>query len=198
MSRLSNSPGALLSLAEDLASDTSGAMQVLRLGTSVPITTAPGSGANSSDNFSSRVTLETTGLRKTEILVDIDGLVSASTDNDVIGDAAGAANAHIGQVLATQFGTVLGGTILCLQAPATGELDIDLYSNSSGTIAQSANGTGGTALLEVGTNWTVGLFRAMSGVPTANHYLYLTVGTNSTPTAGTYTAGIFLLTFYGV
>ena len=38
----------------------------------------------------------------------------------------------------------------------------------------------------------------MAAAPAADSYLYLTVGTNSTPTAGTYTAGIYLIEFWGL
>lgn len=196
MPRISNSPGVLLDVANLLVADST-AMAALRLGSTGPMAQGPGTGADGMDANANRVTVGTTILRKTQILVDFDGLISAATDNDVIGESAGA-NAHIGQVTAAEFGTVLGGSCVCLQAPTGGELDIDLYANSSGTIAQSADGTGGTALFEIGTNWTVGATVNFTGVPTANHYLYLTVGTASTPTGATYTAGVFLITFYGV
>lgn len=211
MSRLSGSPGALLAFSESLADSPPGLLSLaeafhddatgiaaLRLLTSAPLATGEGTGTNSSDNYASLISLEPTVLRITEILVEIDGLVSAATDNDVIGDTGGQANAHIGQIIAAESGTILAGVMECIEAPVTGELDIDLYADSSGTIAQSADGTGDTALLQVGTNWTAGLRKVLTGVPAANDYLYLTVGTSSTPTAGTYTAGIFKITFYGV
>jgi hypothetical protein len=134
----------------------------------------------------------------TKIFVDLTGLASEATDDDIIGDGT-AANSHIGQITAAVNGTIVAGTMLCLEAPATGEVDIDLYSAAEGTGAGGALITSltETALLEVGADWTIDLFRALTGVPAADEYLYLTVGTASTPTAGTYTAGKFLIELYG-
>lgn len=193
---VAGSPAAVLDIADGIVADPT-AVAALNLGASAPLAVARGTGADGNDNYTSRATLEATGLRKVEILIDIDGFVSEATDNDVIGDSA-AANAYIAQVTAAEFGTVLGGTVECLQAPTGGEIDIDLYADASGTIAAGADGTGDTALLQSAADWTIGLKQTMTGVPAANDFLYLTVGTASTPTAGTYTAGIFLITFYGV
>ena len=134
----------------------------------------------------------------TKILVDLTGLASEATDDDIIGDGT-AANSHLGQIIAAESGTIFAGTMTCLEAPATGEVDIDLYSATESTGAGGALITSltETALLEVGADWTIDLFRALTGVPAANEYLYLSVGTASTPTAGTYTAGKFLIELYG-
>lgn len=191
------SAAALIDIADGLVADAT-ALAALNLGIAGPLATGPGTGADGGDAYNSRVHKELTGLQITEILIDIDGLASVATDNDVIGDPTPAANAHIGQVTAAECGTITAGRMACLQTPLTGEPDIDLYSNASGTIAGDADGTGGTALLERGADWTLADDVALTGVPAANEYLYLTVGTASTPAAGTYTAGIFLITFYGV
>ena len=203
MSRLSGSPGALLAFSESLADSPAGlialtrglladatGIAVFRLLVSAPLATGEGTGTNSGDNYASRITLGSTALRVTEILVEIDGLVSAATDNDVIGDTGGQANAHIGQIIAAESGTILGGFMECFEAPVTGELDIDLYADSSGTIAQSADGTGDTALLQAGTNWTAGLRKVLTGGPAPNDYRDFAGGPSSTPPAGPYTAGI--------
>ena len=194
---LAASAAALIDLADGLVADAT-AKAALILGVSRPLTTENGSGAAAAANYASRVTLETTGLRKTEILIDIAGLASVATDNDVIGDPTPAANAHIGQIIAAESGTIIFGRITCLEVPATGELDIDLYANSDGTVAGSADGTGDTVLVERAANWAAGDIIQLTGVPAADDYLYLTVGTASTPTAATYTTGIFLIEFWGV
>lgn len=193
---LADSPAGLLSLTEALVADATG-IAALRLFVGTPLTTGEGAGTNSSDSYASRIGLETTGLRVTEILVEIDGLVSAATDNDVIGDSGGAAAAHIGRIAVAESGTILAGVMECIEAPVGGELDIDLYADSS-LVAQSADGTTDTALLETGANWTAGLRKVLTGVPANLDYLYLTVGTASSPTGAEYTAGIFKITFYGV
>jgi hypothetical protein len=190
------SAAALIDIADGLVADAT-ALAALNLGVAGPMATGPGTGADGMDAFNSRVQKELTGLQITEILLDIDGLTSEATDNDILGEAA-AANAHVGQIVAAESGVVTAGRMACLQTPAGGEVDIDLYSNASGTLSAGADGTGGTALLERGADWTSADDVVLTGVPAANEYLYLTVGTASTPTAGTYTAGIFLITFYGV
>jgi len=134
----------------------------------------------------------------TSILVDLTGAASEATLADIIGDD-GAANCHLGQITAAINGTILGGCITCLEAPVTGEVDIDLYS---ATVSTGVEGAGiaalvETALLGTAADWTIDLVRCLTTVPPANGYLYLTVGTSSTPTAGVYTAGKFLIELFG-
>lgn len=194
---MAGSAAGMLDIGAGLAADSTAIAALLLAANSQPMSTEFGTGTSDAANYASRITNDTTGLRKTEILIDIAGLASEATDNDVIGDGTDA-NAHIGRILLADSGTIIGGNVLCLEIPATGEIDIDLYADSSATIAAGADGTGDTALLQVGANWSAGLRKALTGVPAADDYLYLTVGTSSTPTAGTYTTGIFLITFYGV
>jgi hypothetical protein len=122
-----------------------------------------------------------------------------ATDNDIIG--VGASAAHLGQITAAVNGTILGGIMTCLEVPAGGEVDIDLWSANEATGVLSGlvtDLTGELKVFDAAADWTAGLTRvAATNVPAANQYLYLTVGTNSTPTAGTYTAGKFLIELFG-
>lgn len=135
-------------------------------------------------------------VKKTEIMVDLTGTASVATDLDIIGTHA-SNPAHIGQLTAALNGdTVLMGKMTCLEVPVGGAVDIDLYSATEGTgykdqdIASLAE----TALVTAGGNWTLGLEKAFTGIPTAGQYLYLTSGA---ATAGTYSAGKFLIEVWG-
>lgn len=85
----------------------------------------------------------------------------------------------------------------CLEVPAGGADDIDLYSASEATgvfdgkIADLTE----TALVTSGGAWTLGGMKALSAVPAANAYLYLTGGESGT--AAAYTAGKFLIELDG-
>lgn len=135
------------------------------------------------------------GIYLTRILLDLTGLGSSTTDLDIIGQGASAA--HIGQITAAQNGTVLAIRMTCLEAPAGGVNDIDLYAATEGTgvfdggVASLTE----TALITAGGAWTSGATKGSVDVPAADQYLYLTGGAGGT--AGTYTAGKFLIELFG-
>jgi hypothetical protein len=135
------------------------------------------------------------GIIYTNILIDLTGLGSSTTDLDVIGQGASAA--HLGQITAAQNGTILGGRVTCLETPATGADDIDLYSATVGT-AVFDDGIAAlteTELLARGAAWAAGDVKVLTGIPAANSYLYLVNG--EAGTVGTYTAGKFLIELQG-
>lgn len=134
------------------------------------------------------------GVIITEIKVDLEGLASVATANDVIGLAAGALDAYLGQYVVATYGVVFKIELICLETPAGGDNDVNIVAASSGTLAyDEAGGTtygvnGGDAVAgQVVQNLVQGL--------TANHYFYLTAGTGDT--AATYTAGQFLIRLHG-
>lgn len=132
----------------------------------------------------------------TKYLMDLTGLASSTTDLDIIGVSTPAA--YFARVLAAESGTILGGKMECLEVPAGGIDDIDLYAATEGTgvfdggIAALTE----TALITAGGAWTLGMVKGIApdGVA-ANRYLYLTGG--AAGTAATYTAGRFLITLVG-
>jgi hypothetical protein len=146
-------------------------------------------------------TVYRTGVRKigdiifTYILLDLTGLGSSTTDLDIIGQ--GASPAHLGRITAAQNGTILSIRMTCLELPAGGADDIDLYAATEGTgvfdagIATLAE----TALITSGGAWASGTVKAATAVPAADQYLYLTGG--EAGTAATYTAGKFLIELQG-
>ncbi|KKL70930.1 hypothetical protein LCGC14_2099960, partial [marine sediment metagenome] len=119
----------------------------------------------------------------TSIYIDLDGLASEATEDDIIGDTT-AVNSHLGQITAAKNGTIIGGVMKCLEVPTTGEPDLDL-NVSSASDAAGGDDIGAEAgyakIFDAAANSTLGLQRALSGVIVANYYLYLSVGTGSTP-----------------
>lgn len=134
-------------------------------------------------------------LIKTSIFIDLTGAKSSATDGDVIGNSGAA---HIGQITAAVNGTIVGGTMTCLELPTTGADDIDLFMATVGTGAYDAavSGlTGQAALVSAGGAWANGTVKGLTAVPSANAYLYLCAGEGSAP--GTYDAGKFLIELWG-
>lgn len=133
-------------------------------------------------------------LVKTTILIDLTGLNSAATA-DIIG-GNGLANCHFGQVLSEVNGTVYAGRITCIEAPATGDTDIDLYSATEGTGTEDAAITGltETALHAHGGAWSAGQVGTFGAVAD-RQYLYLSSG--GAGADATYTAGIFVIELFG-
>lgn len=132
---------------------------------------------------------------KTTILIDVDGLNSGGTINDIVG-ANGAGAAYLTQITAAVNGTIYHGTVECLQVPTGGDPDIDLYAANEATGVEDTLVTDltETQLTDHG-DWTaVGEVAAITAVPAANQYLYLATGA---ATDATYTAGILLITLWG-
>jgi hypothetical protein len=157
---------------------------------------APGAGISSGTNtvFKSSV-IRVGEIIKTSILIDLTGLGSSTTNLDIIGK--GTDPAYLGQITAAKNGTIFSGRMTCLEVPATGVDDIDLYSATGGTgvFDGGVAALTATALVTSAGAWTLGLTVALGAVPAANSYLYLTCGDDGT--AETYTAGKFLIELEG-
>jgi hypothetical protein len=132
---------------------------------------------------------------KTTILIEVDGLNSGGTADDIVG-ADGAGVAHLGQITAAVNGTIFAGKITCLETPTGGDPDVDLwYANEATGVENTAISalTGETQCIDHG-DWTGGEQGNLTAMPAADKYLYLTTGD---ATEATYTAGIFLIELYG-
>lgn len=131
------------------------------------------------------------------VYIDLTGLQAVATDGDIIGDSTNPA--YLVRITAAKNGTVDMVEMKCLEAPATGSADINLCTaiEATGKKDDAISGlTGVQTLVDAGGNWTNGLIKGATVTPiTANNYVYLTNGAGAG--AGTYTAGKFLLTFYG-
>ena len=130
---------------------------------------------------------------KTTIMIDLTGLRDGGTAGDIIGkDGDGVA--FIGQVTTANQGTVFGVTMTCLETPAGGGTDIDLYSATEGT------GVNDTAIGDLTETQIINAGAASAGTMVAggdiaaDQYLYL-VGQGTGHAE--YTAGRFLIEITG-
>tara|TARA_R110000744_G_scaffold37314_6_gene85602 strand:- start:239 stop:874 length:636 start_codon:yes stop_codon:yes gene_type:complete len=158
----------------------------------------PGTGISAGDGTLFKGSILRMGdVIETTIVIDLTGLNSGDADADVIGVAA-AANCNLGQITAANNGTILAGTVQCVETPAGGEPDIDLYSavEATGTEETLITALDETALLAAAADWT-GILppKGLTAVPAADEYLYLVGGGGVTN--ATYTAGKFVIKLYG-
>ena len=134
------------------------------------------------------------GIIKTTILIDLTGCSSATSDLDIIG--IGTEDANLGQITAAKNGTILAGSMKCLELPSS-LTDIDLYSATVGTGAfeHGIAALTETALLTKGGAWAAMAEDDLTALPAADEFLYLVNG--AADTADVFTAGKFLLELWG-
>ena len=130
----------------------------------------------------------------TRILIDLTGLASSGS-GDIIGKAA-TANSHIGQITAAINGTVLGGKLTCLEAPAGGDPDINLWYADEATGTEDAAITGLSNQVQMCDSGDLALNSVISipTPPAADKYIYMVTGA---ATDADYTAGKLLIEFFG-
>lgn len=152
-------------------------------------------GAGAIGTYAAPVTTRYTenGVIITDIKIDLTGLASVATANDVIGLAAGGA-AYVGRNVVANNGIIYKMELICLETPAGGDNDVNVVAAASGALAY--DGAGGTTYGINGGDAVAGQVVAnlVQGL-TANHYFYLTAGTGDT--AAAYTAGQFIVRMYG-
>jgi len=151
--------------------------------------TARGSDATFTERL---VATDTSNLKFT---ADVDGDFSIDDVSVKLVSAA-----YLCQITAAVNGTIVAGKVTCIEAPADGIDDIDLYSATVGT-GKFDDGIAAlveTALLTSGAAWTAAVATpvSLSALPPANGYLYFTCG--DAGTVGTYTAGQFIIELLGV
>lgn len=160
------------------------------------LATGPGVGVTGGSGTIAKISVHTVGsIVTTRYLIDLTGLNGGGTAGDIIG-TDGAGVAHWGQLTVAVCGTILGGRVTCLETPAGSNVDVDLWS------ADEATGVEDTAISALTNeqqlinhgNWAAGEVAGMVLPPLASQYLYLTSGA---ATAGTFTAGQFLIEFFG-
>ena len=129
----------------------------------------------------------------TTILIDLTGLASSGS-GDIIGKDS-TANSHIGQITAAVNGTVLGGKLTCLEAPAGGDPDINLWYADEATGTEDAAVTGLTNQVQICDSGDLALNSVVSlATVAADKYLYMATGAS---TNADYTAGKLLIEFWG-
>ena len=138
--------------------------------------------------------IKTGGIFHTSILIDLTGLASSGS-GDIIGKA-GTANSHIGQITAAVNGTVLGGKLTCLEAPAGGDPDINLWYADEATGTEDAAITGLSNQVQMCDSGDLALNSVVSipTPPAADKYMYMVTGA---ATDANYTAGKLLIEFFG-
>jgi hypothetical protein len=165
------------------------------LGTTAQMTAGTGVTTGTGTLYKAGVVQQGT-IIETTLVFDITGL-SSNVAGDIIGKAGGTANCHFGQITAATNGTILGGYMTCLEVPAGGSTDIDVYSATVATGAEDAaiGDLTETALLAHGGAWAATALQGFTTVPVADGYLYLTNGGSTSDNA--YTAGKFVIKLYG-
>jgi len=134
------------------------------------------------------------GIITTRILIDLTGLRSTA-GGDIIGVNGTSLVCHIGQITASQNGTILTGSMECFEAPTGGDPDINVHSATEGTGVEDGaiSGLSETLLVNAG-DATLGSKVYFTAVPAADEFLYLTCGTT---TDGDFTAGKLLIELMG-
>ena len=158
-----------------------------------------GTGITSATGELYKVSVVTIGnIIYTDILVDLTGLSSGSHADDIIGKADGTANCHIGQITAAINGTIFGGSMRCLEVPAGGGSDINLWyaDEATGTEDTAISGLSNQTQVINGGTQTIGKDNPFADTvfPAADKYLYLTSGGT---TNDVYTAGRLLISMVG-
>lgn len=163
------------------------------LGATTTTVTGHGAGAIGTGVAPSTRRYTMNGRIITEIKIDLEGLASVATANDVIGLSAGGV-AYIGQNVVASNGVIYKIEMICLETPTGGDNDVNIVANSSALLAY--DGAGGTTYGVNGGDAVAGqvVQNLVQGL-TANHYFYLTAGTGDT--AAAYTAGQFLFRLHG-
>jgi hypothetical protein len=131
----------------------------------------------------------------TEIKIDLTGLDSSGTTNDVIGLAdPGTGAAYIGRNVVATNGVIYRVEVTCLEVPATGDADI-LFVAGSEADEKFDDTVANTTTLADGTgDWAAGQTVVLNTGVTANYYYYMTQGASDN---AAYSAGQFIMRTYG-
>lgn len=133
------------------------------------------------------------GVIVTQTKIDLQGLASVATANDVIGLSAGGV-AYIGRNVVATNGVIFKVEFSCLETPTGGDNDVNVVANSSAVLAYDS--AGGTTYLSNSGDLLAGqTIENLVPALTEGDYFYLTAGTGDT--AAAYTAGQYVLTTYG-
>jgi len=137
------------------------------------------------------------------IVVDLVGMASVATTNDVIGiNADTDLPAYIGK-LPPELAAIDYVSVHCLEGLTTGEPNVGIYLDHDATYVYSSAASGGTEIFDVGGDLADNSVASKvlgneSVLDPTFEYVYLvgTVATNGN-TAGTYDAGRLLIEFHG-
>ena len=136
---------------------------------------------------------------KTTIYLDLTGLRHTAS-GDILGNNGTSNPCHIGQITAAVNGTIVCGQMTCMEVPTASNVDIDLYTSTSGTEVEDTaiSGIAGSTISINGGSQTLGKITPFvddAGLPDANDYLYLTCVSASGD--ADYAIGKLLFEFWG-
>lgn len=135
------------------------------------------------------------GFIRSQIRVDLTGLRSTAAGDLIGNDGAGVC--YLGQVTAARNGAIQFGTVRCEEVPAGGDPDINLSANveATGVEDTAESALTGTGIILNAGDWSVGLSQALTGVPAADEYLYISAGAT---TDADYTTGVLVIDLWGL
>ena len=171
--------------------DTSGATS--EVATSAPASAEHGAGLIGTGAAPVTTRTVVNGVIITQFAIDLTGLASVATANDVIGLAAGGI-AYIRQNDVAVDGIVFKTEMTCLEVPVGGDDDVNLVLHAVADLEYDDAG-GTTYGINAGVGVAGKTLQTLVLPPTADLYYYLTAGAGDT--AGAYTAGQYLITTYG-
>lgn len=133
-------------------------------------------------------------LLTTTIYIDLTGLRSTAS-GDIIGIDGTSLPCYVTRIDEDIMGTIVAGNIVCYEAPAGGDPDIDLYSavEATGTEDDAISGLDETQLVDSGDH-SIGSTKILTAFPADGEYLYLVAGAT---TDADYTAGKLLISLLG-
>jgi len=155
---------------------------------------AHGNGLNGTGTLIRAVSGRQQGLFATTIYIDLTGLRSTAS-GDIIGVDGTSDPCYLTKIDEDQMGTIIAGNIVCYEAPAGGDPDIDLYSavEATGTEDDAISGLTETQLVDSGDH-AIGDCKVLTAFPSDGEYLYLVAGAT---TDADYTAGKLLISLLG-
>jgi hypothetical protein len=164
--------------------------------------TTRGAGAATGSAFHCKLA-HINGETITTILVDLEGMKSKNDTDDIIG-IAGTISASLMRWDTAKHGILYKVEMACIETPAGGEPDIDLRANTFGEATYDTDGSSYTLLVSGGGDWAVGRSinqNSNGGLHqqtqlVTNDHIYLAAGSNGADAV--YTAGKFIIKFYGV
>ena len=135
----------------------------------------------------------------TQLMIDLTSDIGCAANvNTVLGKSAGAA--FLTQVTAIFLGTIMSMKVECIQQPDGTNItdDLDFWESSEAAKVKGASVTAdanNANLITAGSAWVPGDVSWATSV-TADRYLYMTCG-SGLHSGGAFSAGKFIVTFYG-
>jgi len=139
----------------------------------------------------------------TSIFLDLDdGAASTSSNGHIIQNGGGTTPAYLTRLTTAINGVVYRAEMICLEVPVDGQTNIDLGTNTDATLYSAhdvvSDGSNGVTIINQGT-WVIGEvghhLALYSTSFSQGDYVYLSCGASGTSDA--YSAGKFLIKFYG-